>query len=321
MKLLITGGCGFIGSNFIRYILQKYPSYNVINLDKLTYCGNKENLKDVDKNSQYSFVQGDVCDNEIVNKTMKDIDFVVHFAAESHVDNSIKDPFIFTKTNVLGTHVLLEAALKNNIKRFVYVSTDEVYGSIENGRFKETDLLKPSSPYSASKAAADLLAQSFFHTFKLPVIITRTANNFGVYQYPEKVIPLFITNLLEDKKVPLYGDGLNVRDWLYVLDNCEAIDFVLHHGMVGEIYNIGAGNEIANLELTKFILKELGKDETFIQHVKDRPAHDRRYALDEGKIKKLGWKPRHEFKAALKKTISWYIENRQWWEKLKHRIA
>lgn len=319
MRLLITGGCGFIGSNFIRYILNKYPSYTIINLDKLTYCGNPENTRDCEKNQRYSFVQGDVCDQLIMQKAMKDVDVVIHFAAESHVDNSIKDPFIFTKTNVLGTHILLESSLKNKIKKFVYISTDEVYGSIENGRFKETDPLKPSSPYSASKAAADLLAQSFFHTFKLPVIITRSANNFGPYQYPEKVIPLFITNLLENKKVPLYGDGLNVRDWLYVLDNCKAIDFVLHRGDIGEVYNIGAGNEIANLTLTKLILKELGKDESYLQYVLDRPAHDRRYALDWSKLKKLGWKPTFEFTAALKQTIHWYTEQRTWWEQLKQR--
>jgi len=316
-NVLVTGGAGFIGSNFIRFLLNKYPNYNIINLDKLTYCGNLENLKDMDKNPRYKFVKGDICDEKLVNDIMKNIDIIFHFAAESHVDNSIKDPYVFTKTNVIGTHTLLEAARKNNIKKFIHISTDEVYGSIENGLFKETHPFNPSSPYSSTKAAADLLAQSYYTTYKFPVIIARSSNNFGPYQYPEKVIPLFVTNLLEGKKVPLYGDGKNIRDWLFVLDNCEAINFVSNNGQFGEAYNIGGGNEKQNIEITKLILKHLDKDEYHIQYVTDRPGHDRRYALDTKKLAKLGWKPRHKFEHALKHTVNWYIKNQEWWKKLK----
>jgi len=320
LKLLVTGGCGFIGSNFIRYILQKYPSYKIINLDKLTYAGNPENLKDVEKNKNYKFVKGDICDKKIVDELSKDLDCIVNFAAESHVDRSILEPDAFIRTDIIGTHTLLEAVRKNGVPCFVHISTDEVYGSIESGSFTEASPLKPNSPYSASKAGADLLCRAYYITYKVPVIITRSSNNFGPYQYPEKIIPLFITNVIEDKPLPVYGDGLNVRDWLYVLDNCKAIDLVLHRGKPGEIYNIGAGNEIPNIELTKKILRILNKPESLIKFVQDRLGHDRRYSLDTSKIRKeLGWKPEYNFDTALEKTVDWYLKNRQWWEKIKKK--
>ena len=317
MKLLVTGGAGFIGSNFIRLIVNKYPDYKVVNLDKLTYCGNLANLKDIEKSKNYKFVKGDICDKKAVEEAMKGCDMVLNFAAETHVDRSIADAGVFVKTDVLGTYNLLEAARKFKIKKYIQISTDEVYGSIEKGSFKENDNLNPNSPYAASKAGADMLVRSYIVTYKLPAVITRSSNNFGPYQYPEKVIPLFITNLLEGKKVPLYGDGLNVRDWIYVIDNCEAIDFIMHNGKEGEIYNIAGGNEIANIRLTKMILEGVGRDEGFIDYVKDRLGHDRRYSLDCSKINKLGWKPRFEFHKALKETIKWYKENESWWKKLK----
>ena len=318
MRILVTGGMGFIGSNFIRHMLGKYPDYQITNLDILTYAGNPENLRDVEGNPNYKFVKGDICDTAIVNELMGDSDAVVHFAAESHVDNSIKSADEFIRTNIQGTHVLLKAAKENkNIKRFVHISTDEVYGSIENGSFRESDMLRPNSPYSASKGASDLLAMAYHATFRLPVTITRSANNFGPCQYPEKIIPLFATNLIDDKPVPLYGDGMNVRDWLYVEDNCEAISLVLHKGIAGEIYNIGAGNEIPNIELTKKILKLMGKPESLIKPVADRLGHDRRYSVDITKIKKLGWIPRQSFNDALAETINWYRNNEQWWRRLK----
>ena len=318
MRILVTGGCGFIGSNFIRHMLDRHPDYSIINLDKLTYAGNPDNLRDIEKNSNYSFLRGDICDNEVVDKLLQEADVVVHFAAESHVDRSIDDASAFVRTNVFGTFVLLDSALKHNKKRFIHISTDEVYGSRVTGSFKETDILTPSSPYSSSKAGSDLLAQSYFMTHKLPVIITRCTNNFGPFQYPEKLIPLFITNLLEDKKVPLYGTGKNVRDWIDVRDHCKAIDFVLHKGNFGEIYNIGGGSEKTNIEITKMILDILGKDASMIEFIKDRPGHDLRYSLDCSKLHKLGWKPNHRFDEALRYTVRWYIENRWWWEKLKH---
>ena len=318
-KIFITGGAGFIGSNFIHYILKKYSRYQVINLDALTYAGNLNNLKDIEKESRYKFIKGDICDKKLVDRIFKEEkpDFVVNFAAETHVDRSILEPEVFTRTNILGTQILLEAAKKYGVEKFEYISTDEVYGSIKKEKFKETDILLPNSPYSASKAGADLLARAYYKTFGLPVLITRSSNNFGPYQYPEKLIPFFITNLLENKKVPLYGDGLNVRDWIYVLDNCEAIDLVLHRGKEGEIYNIGGGNEKTNLEITKLILEELEKDESYIEYVKDRPGHDFRYAVDIGKIRHLGWKSKYKFAEALKETIKWYQNNRWWWEKIK----
>ena len=319
-NLLILGGAGFIGSNFIRYILNKYPDYQIVNIDKLTYCGNLENLEDVKNNPHYTFYQGDICDKELLEDIFSDekFDYIINFAAETHVDNSISDPMIFTKTNVLGTHNLLEIARKYKVEKFLQISTDEVYGSIEKGKFKESYHLLPNSPYSASKASADLLVMSYFKTFGLPVLITRSSNNFGQYQYPEKLIPLFITNLLENKKVPIYGTGDNVRDWIYVLDNCEGIDTVLHKGEVGEIYNIGGGNERTNLGITEMILTELGKGLSHVEYVEDRKGHDFRYALNINKIKKLGWKPKHSFKEAMAETIKWYTQNECWWKKLKN---
>ncbi len=317
IKILVTGGAGFIGSNFIMHILNKYKDYFIVNLDKLTYAGNMDNLKGIEKNKNYKFVKGDICDKKTVQEAMKGCDAVLNFAAETHVDRSIRTSEDFIKTDVLGTHVLLNLVKENNIKRFIQISTDEVYGSIEEGSFKETDIVDPSSPYSSSKAGADLIVSSYWKTYNTPVMITRSSNNFGSHQYPEKLIPLFITNILGGKKIPLYGDGLNVRDWIYVLDNCEAIDFVLHNGILGEIYNIGSGNEKTNLEITKTILAELGKDESYIEYVADRAGHDRRYALNCQKINKLGWKPKFKFEDALKETISWYKRNTGWWEKIK----
>lgn len=317
MRLLITGGAGFIGSNYIRYVLDKHPEYRVFNFDKLTYAGNLENLKDVERNPRYGFVKGDITDVGSVEEVMAGIDAVLNFAAESHVDRSILSPDEFVLTNVLGANTLLKVAREKQVKRFVQISTDEVYGSIPDGSFKEEDCLRPSSPYSASKAGGDLLALSYWVTHHFPVTITRSSNNFGPYQYPEKVIPLFVTNALEGKPLPLYGDGLNIRDWLYVEDNCEAIDLVLHRGKEGEIYNIGAGSELTNLELTRRILQLLGKPETLTEYVKDRPGHDRRYSVECGKIRGLGWQPRHQFEEALEETIRWYENNTDWWKKLK----
>ncbi len=319
MKLLITGGLGFIGSNFVRHILTKYPDYKVINLDKMTYAGNPENLQDIENDSRYQFVKGDICDKELINELIsgEKPDAIINFAAETHVDRSILDPDAFIKTDIFGTHNLLEAVRNYQIKKYLQISTDEVYGSTEKGKFIEEDNLKPNSPYSASKAGADLLARAYYKTYNLPILITRSSNNYGPYQYPEKLIPLFVTNLIEGKKVPLYGDGLNVRDWLYVLDNCSGIDIVLHKGKIGDIYNIGADNEKTNKEITEIILNGLGKDESSIEYVKDRPGHDRRYALDSTKLKKLGWKPKYNFEQAMKETIEWYKNNPDWWKKIK----
>jgi len=317
MRLLVTGGCGFIGSNFIRYMLKKYRSYKIINLDKLTYCGRRENLKDIEKDRRYRFVKGDICDSRLVGKLTKGCDAILNFAAESHVDRSISNAVDFIRTNVHGVQVLLDAARKNKVRRFIQVSTDEVYGSIQRGSFNEKSLLHPNSPYSASKAAGDHLALAYHTTFRTPVVVTRSSNNFGPYQFPEKVIPLFITNLLENKKVPLYGDGLNVRDWLYVLDNCIAIDVVLRKGRPGEIYNIGGSYEIPNIRLTRTILKLLGKTYSMIKYVPDRLGHERRYTLDSTKIKRLGWKTTKDFSTTIKETIEWYKNNRDWWGRLK----
>lgn len=316
-RFLVTGGAGFIGSNYIRYLLKTYDDVEVINLDKLTYAGNLDNLKDVEDHPRYSFVRGDICDDVLVNKIMPEIHVVVNFAAESHVDRSIGAPDDFIRTDVFGAFVLLEAARRNQVERFIQISTDEVYGSIEEGSFKETDPLMPSSPYSASKAGADRLAYSYYVTYDLPVVITRCSNNFGPYQYPEKLIPLFITNALENKELPIYGDGLNVRDWIYVEDHCEAIDFIYRHGQVGEVYNIGAGNEKTNLEITEYILKKLEKPRSLMVFVKDRLGHDRRYSLDCSKLRELGWSPKTDLEEALDQTIRWYVENRWWWQKLK----
>ncbi len=317
MKLLVTGGAGFIGSNFIRYMLKVYPEYRIINLDKLTYAGNLDNLKDIEGNPNYKFMNGDICDSSLISNLVKEVDVVVNFAAESHVDRSIESPDEFVKTNVLGVNNLLKCSLDAGIKRFVQISTDEIYGSIESSSFKETDILNPSSPYSASKASGDLIALAYYKTYDFPVVITRSTNNFGSYQYPEKLIPLFVTNILEEKKIPLYGDGLNIRDWLYVEDNCEAIDLVLHEGKEGEVYNIGAKNELSNIEITRMVLDILGKDKEFIEYVSDRLGHDKRYSVDISKIKTLGWEPKYDFKEALKLTVDWYKDNKWWWEKLK----
>ncbi len=316
MNILVTGGLGFIGSNFIRHMLNKNHC-QIINLDKVTYCANFENLKDVEKNANYKFVKGDICDKNIVGKLVKKVDVIINFAAETHVDRSITAPGDFIKTDVFGTYVLLEAARKFNIKKYIQISTDEVYGSIRKGSFKETDSLNPSSPYSASKASADHLVSSYFDTYGLPILITRSSNNFGPNQYPEKLIPLFITNLLDGKKIPVYGDGLNVRDWVYVLDNCEAVNLVLDKGKTGEIYNIGGGNEKTNIEIARALLKELGKEKSFIEFVKDRMGHDKRYSLDCSKLRGLGWKPRYNFDQAIESTIGWYKENQEWWTKIK----
>lgn len=317
MKLLVTGGCGFIGSNFIHYILETYPEYKITNLDCLNYAGNPENLSDIAKNKNYKFVKGNIKDSKTVSKLIKDADYVINFAAQTHVDRSIKEAKDFIETNINGVFVLLEACRNSKIKLFMQISTDEVYGSSLEGSFIETDALLPSSPYSASKAAADCLCNAYSATYKIPVIVTRCTNNFGPYQYPEKVIPLFITNLLEVNKVPLYGDGLNVRDWIYVYDHVRAIDFLMHKGESGEVYNISSNNEVTNIELTKLILKKFGLDEACIEYVQDRPAHDRRYSLDASKLRSLGWKPVYDFSASLDATIDWYKENAKWWKKLK----
>ena len=319
--LLVTGGAGFIGSNFIHYMLKKYPDYRIINLDKLTYAGNLENLADIEGSPNYDFVKGDIADRKLVNDIFgaKKIDAVVNFAAESHVDRSIEDPGVFIQTDVYGTFVLLEAAKScSHDNVFLHISTDEVYGSIENGSFKEEDPFRPNSPYSASKAGAEMIVRSFFKTYGTPVLITRTSNNFGPFQYPEKLIPLFVTNLIDNIKVPLYGDGMNIRDWIYVDDNCSALDLILHGGKIGEIYNIGAGNEKPNVWVTKKLIELTGKTDEMIKPVEDRLGHDRRYSVDCSKIKQeLGWDTEYDFEQALARTVSWYMANENWWRPLK----
>ena len=317
MKLLVTGGCGFIGSNFIRHVLATHADDRVVNLDKLTYAGNPANLADLANDSRYTFVQGDVCDAQVVRDVIRGVDAVVNFAAESHVDRSLMEPDAFLRTDVFGVFALLEAVKELKIARFLHISTDEVYGSVERGSSRESDPVRPSNPYSASKAGGDLLALAYWHTHRVPVLITRSSNNFGPYQYPEKVIPLFVTNALDDTPLPLYGDGRNVRDWLYVLDNCAGIDLVLRKGADGEVYNIGGGHEVENIVLTRQILQLTGKPETLIQPVKDRPGHDRRYAVDSKKVHQLGWTPRHRFGDALRATVEWYREHESWWRPLK----
>lgn len=321
MKILVTGGCGFIGSNFILHILKKYPDYKVINLDKLTYAGNKANLISVEKDPQYEFVKGDICDVKLVDDCMKKVDAVVHFAAESHVDRSILFANEFVKTNVLGTQVLLDSALRNGVKRFHHISTDEVFGELDaEGKFSETTSYNPRSPYSASKASSDHLARAYFLTFGLPVTISNCSNNYGPYQFPEKLLPLFITNLIDSKKVPVYGKGQNIRDWIHVLDHCEAIDLILHEGKIGETYCVGGDAEITNIGITKMILNEFGFGDEMITYVEDRKGHDFRYAIDFSKIQlELGWKPKHNFKSGLKETIKWYKENESWWRPLKQK--
>ncbi|WCF07862.1 dTDP-glucose 4,6-dehydratase [Paenibacillus thiaminolyticus] len=319
MKLLITGGAGFIGSNFVTYMLKKYPDYRIINVDILTYAGNLENLTDIQSNPNYQFVKADIADTEMMEQLIsQDVDVVVNFAAESHVDRSILEPEIFVKTNVLGTQVLLDAAKKYGVTKFVQVSTDEVYGSLgETGLFSETTPLAPNSPYSASKAGGDLLVRAYHETFGLPVNITRCSNNYGPYQFPEKLIPLIIANASNDKQLPIYGDGLNVRDWLYVEDHCSAIDLVIHKGNDGEVYNIGGNNERTNIHIVRKILEHLGKPDSLIKYVEDRLGHDRRYGIDATKItNELGWKPKHTFETGIKETIDWYLNNRTWWERI-----
>ena len=322
MNLLVTGGCGFIGSNFIRYELEKYSSINIVNLDKLTYAGNLENLLDVQKDyaNKYAFVKGDILDAELVMSiiTENKIDVIINFAAESHVDRSILDSSEFMKTNILGTQTLLEAAKKAGIKRFIQISTDEVYGDLpDTGYFTEETPLAPNSPYAASKASADMLVRAYYHTYQLPVIITRCSNNYGPYQFPEKLIPLMIANALQSKSLPIYGDGANVRDWIHVIDHSRAIDLVAQKGETGEVYNVGSNNERTNIDIAKFILKRLGQSETLIKFVKDRLGHDRRYAINTDKIKnQLGWRPVYDFEDGLKTTISWYVENENWWKRI-----
>jgi dTDP-glucose 4,6-dehydratase len=316
-NILITGGAGFIGSNFIRYILKKRPHSKIINLDKLTYAGNLDNLDDIKGNKNHRFIKGDICDSRLVNKIVKECSIIINFAAETHVDRSIKSASMFIRTNVQGTYVLLEAAKAHKIKLFLQISTDEVYGSCEEGYFREDSPLIPNSPYAASKAAADMLVHAYHVTYKLPIVITRSSNNFGPYQYPEKVIPLFISRALEDKYLPLYGRGENIRDWIYVTDNCSAMDLVLRKGTIGEVYNISGGNLITNIELAKLILKKLRKPQVLIKSVKDRPGHDWRYALECSKIIHLGWRPKFAFEKALEDTINWYIQNKQWWKRKK----
>jgi len=317
VKVLVTGGAGFIGSNFIRYFLNRHPDDQVVNFDKLTYAGNLENLKDVEKDPRYKFIKGDICDPGAVEAAVAPgVDAIINFAAESHVDRSIQSAGSFVQTDVYGTYVLLEAVKMHKIGRYIQISTDEVYGSINTGSFTESSTLSPNSPYAASKAGGDLLVRAYHKTHKLPVIITRSSNNFGPYQYPEKLISLFTTNALQGKKLPLYGKGENVRDWLFVLDNCEAIDLVFQKGKVGEVYNIGGGSERKNIEIARFILKELNLPESCIEYVTDRLGHDWRYSLDCGKIKsELGWQAKADFNAALFQTIQWYKDNEEWWKK------
>ena len=314
-KMLITGGAGFIGSNFIHYILSKYNDYQVINLDKLTYAANLENLKDIEDNKNYKFIHGDIADKEFIFKLFEDkkFDIVINFAAESHVDNSILNPQIFTITNILGTQVLLDACRKYNIKRFHQISTDEVYGELllddKNILFTEKTPLNPSSPYSASKASADMLVKSYYRTYSLPITISRCSNNYGPYQHLEKLIPLMISKAINNDNLPVYGNGLNVRDWLHVYDHCTAIDLIIHEGKIGEIYNIGGNNEKSNIDVVKIILKELGKSEKLIKYVNDRPGHDLRYAIDSTKIKTtLNWKPVYSFEKGILDTIKWYTK-------------
>jgi dTDP-glucose 4,6-dehydratase len=320
MNLLVTGGAGFIGSNFIRHILNKYPEYRVINLDKLTYAGNLENLTGVDKDPRYAFEKGDICDKARVQLCVMryEIDAIINFAAESHVDRSILGAAEFVQTNIVGTNVLLEVVKELKIKRFLQVSTDEVYGSLElTGLFTEETPLHPNSPYSASKASADMLALAYQHTFGLPVVLTRCSNNYGPYQFPEKLIPLMIANALNDKSLPVYGDGMNIRDWLHVKDHCSAVDEVFHRGRIGEVYNIGGNNEKPNIEIVKLILKNLEKPESLITYVKDRPGHDRRYAIDSSKIQReLGWIPSYTFERGIAETIKWYVDNQRWWKRI-----
>lgn len=317
MNLLVTGGAGFIGSNFIKYFIDKYKDYKIICLDKLTYAGSFSNIKELSENKRFTFIQGDIGDLECLSKI--NADSIINFAADTHVDRSLQNnAFEFLDTNVRGVYVLAQYALEKKVKKFLHISTDEVYGSKSQGYAKEDDRLCPSNLYSASKASAEHIVMSFFKTFSLPVFITRSTNNFGPFQYPEKVIPLFVTNALENKRLPLYADGANKRHWLDVYDNCNAIDIVFHKGSCGEIYNIGSDNEMSNLQLAKEILRILGKTESLIEFVKDRPGHDFRYAVDSSKVRALGWVPGYDFISQLRKTVQWYVDNKDWWSSIKN---
>jgi len=317
MRVLITGGAGFMGSNAIRYFLKKYSDIEIVNLDKLTYAGNPDNLKDIENNSRYRFIKGDIIDRNLLDNTVKDVDVIINYAAETHVDRSILDPKEFIVTDVLGTYSLLESAKKHNIKKYIQISTDEVFGSIQDGKFTEESPFKPNSPYAASKAGGDHLCRAYFKTYDMPIIVTHSCNFFGPYQYPEKLIPLFITNLLENKKIPVYGDGLQAREWISTQDHCQAVDLILQKGKAGEVYNISTGDEIKNIEITKLLLAELNKNDSFIDYVKDRPGHDRRYAIDATKLRVLGWSPKMNFNDGIKQTIEWYKNNEGWWKKIK----
>ena len=314
--ILVTGGCGFIGSNFIRYLLAKYD-YRIVNLDKLTYAGNPANLADVANDLRYRFVQGDICDHAVVQSLVEDADIIVNFAAESHVDRSIMGGAEFVQTDVYGTYVLLENAQRCGVERFYQISTDEVYGSLDEGAWTEDWPLEPRNPYSASKASAELLVRAYHITHDLPVVTTRCSNNIGPYQYPEKRVPLYVTNAIDNLPMPVYGDGMQVRDHLYVQDHCSAIDLVLHQGVAGEVYNVGGANDATGIEVTRAILEHLGKAENLIQFVEDRKGHDQRYALDSSKIRALGWEPQYDFGAAMRHTIQWYVENQDWWRAIK----
>jgi dTDP-glucose 4,6-dehydratase len=318
-NILVTGGAGFIGSNFVHHMLREHPDYRIVVYDKLTYAGNPDNLKDVEGNPRYAFVLGDICDAARVRETIaaQDIDTIVNFAAETHVDRSLSDAGSFFMTDVYGTFVLLEAAKELKLERYHQVSTDEVYGQVLEGASVETDRIETRSPYSASKAAGDLMVLAYHTSFGLPVTITRGSNSIGPYQYPEKVVPLFVTNALDDRPLPIYGDGLQMRDYQYVEDHCEGIDVVLHKGTLGEIYNLGTGVETRNIDMARKLLAILGKPESLFQYITDRPGHDRRYALNVDKIKALGWRPRHDFDSALERTVRWYVDNPWWWRKIK----
>ena len=318
MKVLVTGGLGFIGSNFVRFVLEKYSDVEVVNVDAMKYGSNPDNLKDVENDERYTFVRGDVSDYKLMSELVKDVDAVVNFAAETHVDRSIANPYSFLQSNVIGAFAILEAIRKvNRDSKLVHISTDEVYGDIVKRSFKEDDRLKPSSPYSASKAAADMFVLAYVRTYGLHAMITRCTNNYGPYQFPEKLIPKAIIRASMNLKVPIYGTGKNVRDWIYVLDHCEAVDLVMHEGEKGEIYNISSGEEKANLEVVKTILKQMGKDENLIEFVEDRPGHDLRYSLDSSKIREeLGWKPKHSFEEGIRETVNWYLSNEWWWKPL-----
>ncbi len=319
MRLFVTGGAGFIGSNYVSHVLSSTED-SVTVFDALTYAGNRETIRGYDGDPRFSFVHGDICNRDAVRQALPGHDAVVHFAAESHVDRSLLDPDVFVRTNCMGTNVLCDVALDVGVERFVHISTDEVYGSIEEGSFTERDRLEPRSPYSAAKAGSDLIALAYFETHGLPVVLTRSSNQYGPYQFPEKLIPFFVTRLLDGRQVPLYGDGLNVRDWLFVRDNCRGVDLVLRHGQVGEIYNIGAGNERTNREITDLLLRILGKDESSVEYVEDRKGHDRRYSIATEKVAALGWRPEVSFEDGLAETVQFYIDRRDWWEPLVERV-